>query len=269
MAKGLLEALRAKWGLQLEVVAEAKGAQLEGAKYRHPLVDRESPVVIGGDYITTESGTGLVHTAPGHGQEDYLTGMKYGLPLLSPVDGDGKFTAEAGEEFAGKAVLSDGTEAVVRALEREGCLVLEEAYKHKYPYDWRTKQPTIFRATEQWFASVEGFREAALGAVSSVEWVPAVGEKRITVRRAAAALVACWGSVGERGCRPGPGVPFRQQSVSFSSPAPASWGPSTHPPAPPPPRSRWWPGATTGASAASARGGSRSRPSSTRRPGRC
>lgn len=182
VAKGLVESLQAKWGLALEVIAEAKGAQLEGAKYRHPLCARESPVVIGGDYITTESGTGLVHTAPGHGQEDYLTGMKYGLPLLSPVDGDGKFTAEAGEEFAGKSVLSDGTEAVVKALEREGCLVLEEAYKHKYPYDWRTKQPTIFRATEQWFASVEGFRESALGAVGSVSWVPAVGEKRITVR---------------------------------------------------------------------------------------
>lgn len=182
VAKGLVESLQAKWGITLEVLGEFKGQALEGATYRHPLAGRVSPVVMGGDYITTESGTGLVHTAPGHGQEDYLTGMKYGLPLLSPVDGDGKFTAEAGEEFVGKSVLSDGTAAVIGALERTGCLVLEEAYKHKYPYDWRTKEPTIFRATEQWFASVEGFREAALTAVGEVNWVPAVGEKRITVR---------------------------------------------------------------------------------------
>ena len=107
-------------------------------------------------------------------------GRRYGLPLLSPVDDDGLFTAEAGAALAGKSVLGDGNAACVDALRAGGCLILEEAYKHKYPYDWRTKKPTIFRATEQWFASVEAFRDAALAAVAGVAWVPAVGEKRIT-----------------------------------------------------------------------------------------
>ena len=122
----------------------------------------------GGDYITTESGTGLVHTAPGHGQEDYLTGLKYGLDLLSPVDDVGKFTIEAGERFAGMSVLAEGNIAIVDALTEVGALLKAEDYGHKYPYDWRTKKPTIFRATDQWFASVEQFRDAALEAVDKV-----------------------------------------------------------------------------------------------------
>lgn len=122
----------------------------------------------GGDYITTESGTDLVHTAPGHGQEDYLTGLKYGLDLLSPVDDVGKFTIEAGERFAGMSVLAEGNIAIVDALTEVGALLKAEDYGHKYPYDWRTKKPTIFRATDQWFASVEQFRDAALEAVDKV-----------------------------------------------------------------------------------------------------
>jgi isoleucyl-tRNA synthetase len=132
------------------------------------LYERTSPVVNGGDYITTESGTGLVHTAPGHGQEDYATGLKYGLELLSPVDDAGKFTIEAGEQFVGLSVLKEGNEAVVVALEESGALLKAEDYGHKYPYDWRTKKPTIFRATDQWFASVEGFREEAMKAIDTV-----------------------------------------------------------------------------------------------------
>ncbi|OMP09966.1 Aminoacyl-tRNA synthetase, class Ia [Corchorus olitorius] len=140
--------------------------------YVHPINNRECPVVIGGDYITTESGTGLVHTAPGHGQEDYMTGLKYGLPIYSPVDDDGKFTEEAGQ-FSGLDVLGDGNIAVVKYLDEKMSIVMEESYEHKYPYDWRTKKPTIFRATEQWFASVEGFRQAALEAIGNVKWIPA------------------------------------------------------------------------------------------------
>jgi isoleucyl-tRNA synthetase len=195
VAAGLVETLKEKLGFNLEVKATLKGKDLEGIAYKHPLYDRESPVVIGGDYITTDSGTGLVHTAPGHGQEDYLVGMRYGLPILAPVDYKGSFTAEAGQ-FAGLKVVdevakdkdgnitkvtpSEGNQAVIDALQEAGSLLKAEPYQHKYPYDWRTKKPTIFRATEQWFASVEGFREAALKAIAGVQWIPAQGENRIT-----------------------------------------------------------------------------------------
>ncbi|MBW4478856.1 MAG: isoleucine--tRNA ligase [Tolypothrix brevis GSE-NOS-MK-07-07A] len=179
VAADLVERLSATLGNELTVKATVKGKDLEHSTYRHPLCDRLSPIVIGGDYVTTESGTGLVHTAPGHGQEDYIVGQRYGLPILAPVDDYGNFTSEAGQ-FAGLNVLGDGNQAVIDALAAAGSLLKEEAYQHKYPYDWRTKKPTIFRATEQWFASVEGFREEALSAIASVKWVPAQGENRIT-----------------------------------------------------------------------------------------
>lgn len=179
VATDLAEKLGEVLGVKLTVKATVKGKDLEHSRYRHPLYDRESEIVLGGDYITTESGTGLVHTAPGHGQEDYITGQKYGLPILAPVDDAGNFTAEAGQ-FAGLNVLGDGNQAVIDAIAASGSLLKEEPYQHKYPYDWRTKKPTIFRATEQWFASVEGFRDEALKAISNVQWIPAQGENRIT-----------------------------------------------------------------------------------------
>lgn len=179
VAVDLVERLSAILGKQLTVKTTVSGKALEHSTYRHPLFERESPIVVGGEYITTESGTGLVHTAPGHGQEDYLVGQRYGLPILSPVDADGNFTPEAGQ-FAGLNVLNDGNTAVIQALEAAGALLKEEAYAHKYPYDWRTKKPTIYRATEQWFASVEGFREEALKAIARVNWIPTQGENRIT-----------------------------------------------------------------------------------------
>jgi isoleucyl-tRNA synthetase len=179
VAKDLVDRLSEVLGVPLTIQASAMGKTLEHVRYRHPLYDRESDVVIGGDYVTTESGTGLVHTAPGHGQEDYLVGMRYGLPILAPVDDGGNFTPEAGQ-FAGLNVLGEGNTAVIEAMQAAGALLKEEPYGHKYPYDWRTKKPTIFRATEQWFASVEGFRDAALGAIADVTWIPAQGENRIT-----------------------------------------------------------------------------------------
>ncbi|QSJ21100.1 isoleucine--tRNA ligase [Nostoc sp. UHCC 0702] len=179
VAAELVESLSTTLSTELTIKATFKGKDLEHITYRHPLFDRESPVVVGGDYITTESGTGLVHTAPGHGQEDYIVGQRYGLPILAPVDDNGDFTQEAGR-FAGLNVLGDGNQAVIDALTEAGSLLKEEAYQHKYPYDWRTKKPTIFRATEQWFASVEGFREEALKAIATVKWIPAQGENRIT-----------------------------------------------------------------------------------------
>ena len=122
-----------------------------------PLFDKISPVVLGGDYITTESGTGLVHTAPGHGVDDFNTGKKYNLSISCPVDAKGFLTKEAGK-FEGLNVLKDANNAIINDLINIGSLLKEIPYEHRYPYDWRTKKPTIFRATEQWFASVEGFR---------------------------------------------------------------------------------------------------------------
>ncbi|NEO05298.1 isoleucine--tRNA ligase [Moorena sp. SIO3I8] len=179
VAADLVEKLSATLETPLTVKTTVKGEALENCTYQHPLFERESNIVIGGDYITTESGTGLVHTAPGHGQEDYGVGQRYGLPILSPVDADGKFTAEAGQ-FAGLNVLKDGNPAIIEALNTARSLLKEVPYVHKYPYDWRTKKPTIFRATEQWFASVEGFRDEAINAIASVKWIPAQGQNRIT-----------------------------------------------------------------------------------------
>jgi isoleucyl-tRNA synthetase len=179
VAKDLVDRLSEVLGTSLEVKATMMGRLLEHCTYRHPLYDRISEIVIGGDYVTTDSGTGLVHTAPGHGQEDYLVGQRYGLPILSPVDDNGNFTEEAGQ-FQGLNVLGDGNSAVVEALKEARSLLKEEPYVHKYPYDWRTKKPTIFRATEQWFASVEGFRDQALKAIKEVKWIPEQGENRIT-----------------------------------------------------------------------------------------
>jgi isoleucyl-tRNA synthetase len=195
VAAAMVEELAAKFETPLTIEVKIMGQALEHTLYKHPLFDRESPIVLGGEYITTESGTGLVHTAPGHGQEDYIVGQKYGLAILAPVDGSGRFTEEAGQ-FAGLKVaddvsynkdnelqsvkISEGNQAVITALTNAGALLKHEPYSHKYPYDWRTKKPTIFRATEQWFASVAGFRDVALQAISSVQWIPAQGQNRIT-----------------------------------------------------------------------------------------
>jgi len=170
--------LSATLGTELQILAKVTARDLEYCKYQHPLFDRESPIVLGGDYITTESGTGLVHTAPGHGQEDFIVGQRYGLAVLSPVDEKGNFTDEAGR-FAGLNVLGDANKIIIEALQEANALLKEEPYVHKYPYDWRTKKPTIFRATEQWFASVDKFRDEAMQAIAEVKWIPAQGENRI------------------------------------------------------------------------------------------
>ena len=185
IAKELAEKLSQLFENGLTVVAELPGEALAGSTYRHPLAekdeafDRVSPIVIGGDYVTTESGTGLVHTAPGHGQEDFLVGQREGLPILCPVDERGNFTAEAGS-FEGLNVLKTANDVLIEALTEEKVLLKHEPYNHKYPYDWRTKKPVIYRATEQWFASVKGFVGDALEAIDTVKWVPAQGKNRIT-----------------------------------------------------------------------------------------
>ena len=178
VASELLSEVIENIGMHLEIKAKIKGSLLDGVLYKHPLYERESPIILAGDYITTDSGTGLVHTAPGHGVDDYNTGRKYKLPILCPVDEKGIFTKEAGE-FEGLNVLKDANSAIITSLEKAGALIKELPYEHRYPYDWRTKKPTIFRATEQWFASVEGFRDITLKAIDSVDWLPEVGRNRI------------------------------------------------------------------------------------------
>ncbi|MGD1896611.1 MAG: isoleucine--tRNA ligase [Phormidesmis sp.] len=185
VAKELAEKLSETFGTGLTVVAEIKGDALAGSTYRHPLAqkdatfDRVSPIVIGGDYVTTESGTGLVHTAPGHGQEDFAVGQRENLPILCPVDARGNFTDEAGS-FEGLNVLKTANDVLIEALTEEKVLLKHEPYNHKYPYDWRTKKPVIYRATEQWFASVKGFVSDAIEAIDEVKWIPAQGKNRIT-----------------------------------------------------------------------------------------
>ena len=147
-------------------------------EYQHPTKNKNCRIVIGGDYITTESGTGIVHTAPGHGIDDFNVGQKYDLPTTCIVDEKGNLNEYSGQ-FKGSNVLKDANDLIIEFLKGNDLLLLQENYKHRYPYDWRTKKPTIFRATEQWFASVNGFRSSALKAIEDVEWMPSTGKKRI------------------------------------------------------------------------------------------
>jgi isoleucyl-tRNA synthetase len=179
VATELVEKLATTFEQALEVKYSFKGDVLEHTICKHPISDRPSPIVLG-DHVTAESGTGLVHTAPNHGQDDFVVGKKYNLGMISLVDDRGIFNDDAGEELAGLSVLTEGNAKVVEILAANGTLIKEEAYNHKYPYDWRTKKPVIVRATEQWFASVDGFRAEALEEIEKVKWIPAIGKNRIT-----------------------------------------------------------------------------------------
>jgi len=184
VAVDLVDALAAKFDCELTVRGSLKGEALAGTTYARPVANgalgaRPAAVVVGGDYITSEGGTGLVHTAPGHGMDDYQTGLKHDLPPFSPVDAAGKFTADAGDGLEGLPVLGAGGEEVAARLEAAGNLLLAEPYEHRYPYDWRTKKPVLMRATDQWFASVSSFRQDALDAIDAVKWTPPVGRNRI------------------------------------------------------------------------------------------
>jgi len=161
-------------------VGRCKGRMLEHARYRHVFLDRESPIVLA-QYVTVEDGTGLVHTAPGHGAEDYQTGLAYGLPTLSPVDASGRYTDEAPPALIGEFVFK-ANPAVVAMVRDGGFLYHEFSFAHSYPHCWRCKKPVIFRATEQWFVAVDhaGLRARTLKAIESdVSWHPAWGRSRI------------------------------------------------------------------------------------------
>ena len=175
------------------IVHKPPGKALEHLQARHPFIDRASPVVLA-EYVTTDSGTGCVHTAPGHGYDDYLTGLKYGLEIYCPVGGDGRFvddgripadlvgltTLETVDDLARKRT-SPANVAVLKKLADAGALLARQELAHSYPHCWRSKTPIVFRAVDQWFVSLDkgGARQAALDAIGKVQWIPAWGEARI------------------------------------------------------------------------------------------
>ena len=179
LAEDLVEKCFQEFGMETpRVIATFAATGLEGRRCRHPFLDRDSLMVLA-DYVTAESGTGCVHTAPGHGADDYLTGLRYDLDILSPVDDSGCFTAEAGR-YAGEQV-PDVNRRINDDLRAEGSLVLETDIVHSYPHCWRCKRPVMYRATAQWFISMEknDLRKKALAAIREVRWTPAWGEQRI------------------------------------------------------------------------------------------
>ena len=175
----LKDKLLEKFGLTGEVIKTYKGKELEGIKCIHPLYDDRESVIILGNHVTDEDGTGCVHTAPGHGLEDFYVGQKYGLEAFCPVDEKGNLTKEAGSELEGKFVF-DANDLVIDMLDKKGALLKTEKVVHSYPHDDRLKKPVIFRATVQWFASIEKIKEKLLSALKDVNWLNSFGEVRIT-----------------------------------------------------------------------------------------
>ncbi len=179
LAEDLVEGCMKNFGIgAYEKIRTFSSRELEGLTCRHPFIDRASRMVLG-THVTLDAGTGCVHTAPGHGREDYDTALEYGLDVYSPVDDDGCFTEDV-PFFAGQFVF-DANKAVNAKLRELGSLILESEISHSYPHCWRCKQPVIFRATEQWFISMElnDLRKKALKAIDEVQWVPSWGRDRI------------------------------------------------------------------------------------------
>jgi len=179
LAEGLMDLCMDTFGIQsYEILAKLKAGDLEGLRAKHPLYDRPSLIILA-PYVTLEAGTGCVHTAPGHGREDYETGLEYGLDVYSPVDDSGCFTEDV-DFFAGLQVF-EANRAVNEKLREVGALLKEQEITHEYPHCWRCKQPVIFRSTEQWFISMEknDLRKKALEAINRVTWIPSWGRDRI------------------------------------------------------------------------------------------
>ncbi len=161
----------------IKVLGACKGQDLELLNTKHPLYDRKSPIILG-EHVTTDAGTGAVHTAPGHGLEDYEVGCKYNLEVLSPLDSRGVWTAEAGD-LEGIPYYK-GNSIVIEKLKQAGALLAQADIQHSYPHCWRCKNPVIYRATPQWFVKVDKFRQPTLEAIKNVKWIPAGGETRIS-----------------------------------------------------------------------------------------
>jgi isoleucyl-tRNA synthetase len=162
-----------------KTLASFEGRVLEGLKLRHPFEPRQVPVILG-EHVTLEAGTGAVHTAPGHGQEDFAVGQRYGLPVTNPVGNDGRFLS--GTPLVAGLKVDEANPVIIEALTRGGRLLHHEAFRHSYPHCWRHKTPVIFRATPQWFIGMDrnGLREHTLRDIKGVQWTPAWGEQRIT-----------------------------------------------------------------------------------------
>ena len=182
MAKALVDDVMYKLGISKYKVLETyMGTELEGMLCKHPFLDRDSRVVLGSDdtiVVELGTGTGAVHTAPGYGKEDYLCGLKNGLEVVVCVDGKGYQTIEAGV-FAGLR-YDESNDAIIKWLEDNKFLLYKEKINHAYPHCWRCKNPIIFRATEQWFCSVDKFRDEAIAEANKVDWIPKWGAERIT-----------------------------------------------------------------------------------------
>ena len=179
LAEALADAALRRYGVdETRVIGRAKGAALEGLSLQHPFYARVVPVILG-DHVTTDAGTGAVHTAPGHGQEDFQVGQKYGLEVLNPIDGRGVFLPST-ELFAGQYIWK-ANDSIVALLGERGVLLASSTLSHSYPHCWRHKTPVAFRATPQWFISMEqaGLRRDALDAIRGVQWVPDWGQARI------------------------------------------------------------------------------------------
>ncbi|MCU0666785.1 MAG: isoleucine--tRNA ligase [Candidatus Omnitrophica bacterium] len=180
IAESLLDTVIKNTGLgQCAVISRIKGEKLDGLVYEHPFLDRKGKVVLA-DYVSHEEGTGLVHTAPGHGNDDYFTGIKYKLDIIMPVDNRGNFDASTGE-FKGMQVFS-ANDPIIQKLDSLGMLVYSMKYPHSYPHCWRCKSPVIFRATNQWFLKLEhnNLRQALLEVIQNkVKWIPSSGKERI------------------------------------------------------------------------------------------
>jgi isoleucyl-tRNA synthetase len=180
LAAELLEPCLKRYGMTRgSVLAEATGRNLEGLKLWHPLQERQVPVILG-EHVTLDAGTGAVHTAPGHGHEDFAVGQRYGLPVTNPVGNDGRFLPDTPLVAGLKVEEANGV--LLDALRQHGRLVHHEPFTHSYPHCWRHKTPVIFRATPQWFISMErkGLRQHALRDIKKVQWTPEWGEQRIT-----------------------------------------------------------------------------------------
>jgi isoleucyl-tRNA synthetase len=169
----------------LEIVETVAGEALAGSLFQHPLADRRAVVLVG-DHVTVDAGTGIVHTAPGHGQDDYFAWLAYhggdssAAEILCPVDNEGRFTQDAGHQLHGLEVLSDGNKAVLEMLTQSGNLLHVAKYKHRYPYDWRTKKPVILRATAQWFAKLDGLHAVGKRALEDhVQTFPSSSRRRL------------------------------------------------------------------------------------------
>ena len=178
VAKDLAEDVFKTLDLSYELLKEFKGTELEYTHYQHPFLDRKG-LVMNADYVTIDAGTGAVHTAPGHGADDYNYSLKYNIGILSPVDDKGHMTKEAGK-YEGM-FYAKASKAIVEDLTESGHMLYHTTFVHSYPHDWRSKKPVIFRATEQWFISIDesDIRENALKALENVEFVPSWGKNRI------------------------------------------------------------------------------------------